>query len=268
MNNPIRRISISLLITAAIMSPQLKADVLFSEDFEDGDAAGWTLNGNIVVNHLQAIGQYSLRHKKSGTSVIGVPTTGKIDVSVTMHLAATSLEKNDDCYAEVSADGGGSCGVTIRFAPVVEAFQFDSLAIPSNDPDEPLVQVTFSGTGTEPGGGTDPDFDPLNGSGDVNRSALNYNTLISSSDPGSRVDLSAYGVPADAAHPVSFVIGTDGVMKGWNEGVLGMKPGGKRMLLVPPGMAYGAREIEGVAPENASLMFRIELLKLEAPPGS
>ena len=68
--------------------------------------------------------------------------------------------------------------------------------------------------------------------------------------------------------PVSFVIGTDGVMEGWNEGVLGMKPGGKRMLLVPPGMAYGARKIEGVVPENASLMFRIELLKLEDPPGS
>jgi FKBP-type peptidyl-prolyl cis-trans isomerase len=68
--------------------------------------------------------------------------------------------------------------------------------------------------------------------------------------------------------PVSFVIGTDGVMEGWNEGVLGMKPGGKRMLLVPPGMAYGARKIDGVVPENASLMFRIELLKLEDPPGS
>jgi FKBP-type peptidyl-prolyl cis-trans isomerase len=65
--------------------------------------------------------------------------------------------------------------------------------------------------------------------------------------------------------PVSFVIGTDGVMQGWNEGVLGMKPGGKRMLLVPPGMAYGARKVEGVVPENASLMFRIELLKLEDP---
>jgi FKBP-type peptidyl-prolyl cis-trans isomerase len=62
--------------------------------------------------------------------------------------------------------------------------------------------------------------------------------------------------------PVSFVIGTDGVMQGWNEGVLGMKPGGKRMLLVPPGMAYGKRKVEGV-PDNASLMFRIELIKLE-----
>jgi FKBP-type peptidyl-prolyl cis-trans isomerase len=62
---------------------------------------------------------------------------------------------------------------------------------------------------------------------------------------------------------VSFVIGTDGVMKGWNEGVLGMKPGGKRMLLVPPGMAYGARKVDSVIPENASLMFRIELIGLE-----
>ena len=40
------------------------------------------------------------------------------------------------------------------------------------------------------------------------------------------------------------------------------------MLLVPPGMAYGTRKIEWVVPENASLMFRIELLKPEDPPGS
>lgn len=65
--------------------------------------------------------------------------------------------------------------------------------------------------------------------------------------------------------PVSFVIGTDGVMQGWNEGVLGMQAGGKRMLLVPPGMAYGKRKVEGVVPENASLMFRIELIRLEDP---
>lgn len=66
--------------------------------------------------------------------------------------------------------------------------------------------------------------------------------------------------------PVSFVIGTDGVMPAWNEGVLGMKPGGKRMLLVPPGMAYGNRSVDGVVPENASLMFRIELIALEDAP--
>jgi len=63
--------------------------------------------------------------------------------------------------------------------------------------------------------------------------------------------------------PVSFVIGTKGVMQGWNEGVIGMRPGGKRMLLVPPSMAWGGRKIEDVIPANAAMMFRIELLKLE-----
>lgn len=65
--------------------------------------------------------------------------------------------------------------------------------------------------------------------------------------------------------PVSFVIGTDGVMQGWNEGVLGMQPGGKRMLLVPPGMAYGDREVEGVVKANTALMFRFELVGLTDP---
>ncbi|MGK2927514.1 MAG: FKBP-type peptidyl-prolyl cis-trans isomerase [Lysobacterales bacterium] len=67
---------------------------------------------------------------------------------------------------------------------------------------------------------------------------------------------------------VSFMIGTDGVMQGWNEGVIGMKPGGARMLLVPPGLAYGKRSIEGVIPANAAMMFRIELVRLENPAGS
>jgi len=68
--------------------------------------------------------------------------------------------------------------------------------------------------------------------------------------------------------PVSFVIGTERVMPGWNAGVLGMKPGGKRMLLVPPGMAYGDRKIDDVVPENAALMFRIELIELRDANGS
>jgi FKBP-type peptidyl-prolyl cis-trans isomerase len=47
-----------------------------------------------------------------------------------------------------------------------------------------------------------------------------------------------------------------------------MHPGGARMLLVPPGLAYGNRAIDGVIPANASLMFRIELIRLEEPAGS
>lgn len=63
--------------------------------------------------------------------------------------------------------------------------------------------------------------------------------------------------------PVSFVIGTDKVMPAWNEGVLGMQAGGQRMLLVPPGMAYGNRAIDDVIPANASMQFIIVLVRLE-----
>jgi FKBP-type peptidyl-prolyl cis-trans isomerase len=57
-------------------------------------------------------------------------------------------------------------------------------------------------------------------------------------------------------------------MPAWNEGVLGMRPGGARMLLVPPAMAYGQRSVEGIIPPNAAMMFRIELVRLESPPDS
>lgn len=63
--------------------------------------------------------------------------------------------------------------------------------------------------------------------------------------------------------PISFVIGTNRVMPAWNEGVLGMRKGGKRMLLIPPKMAYGNRDINDVIPANAPLQFTIELVGLE-----
>ena len=62
---------------------------------------------------------------------------------------------------------------------------------------------------------------------------------------------------------VSFVIGTDKVMPAWNEGVLGMQVGGKRLLLVPPNMAYGQRAIDDVIPANSSMQFAIELVGLK-----
>ena len=73
---------------------------------------------------------------------------------------------------------------------------------------------------------------------------------------------------SDAGDDSLHVIGTDGVMPGWNAGVVGMKPGGSRMLLLPPAMAYGDRQVEGVVPANAPMMFRIELLSLDDSPDS
>ena len=64
-------------------------------------------------------------------------------------------------------------------------------------------------------------------------------------------------------HPISFVVGTDRIMPGWNEGVIGMQPGGKRLLKIPPALAYGAKGVENVIPPNAALIFIIELTGLE-----
>jgi len=63
--------------------------------------------------------------------------------------------------------------------------------------------------------------------------------------------------------PVTFVVGTDRVMQGWSEGVTGMKPGGRRLVLVPPALGYGARAVDNVIPANASLIFEIELLAVQ-----
>jgi FKBP-type peptidyl-prolyl cis-trans isomerase len=67
--------------------------------------------------------------------------------------------------------------------------------------------------------------------------------------------------------PVSFVIGTDRIMPAWSVGIVGMRPGGKRMLLVPSAMGYGAHGVQDLVPGNAPLIFQVELVGLEGAPG-
>jgi FKBP-type peptidyl-prolyl cis-trans isomerase len=64
----------------------------------------------------------------------------------------------------------------------------------------------------------------------------------------------------DAHQPFDFRIGSGDVIKGWDEGVTGMKVGGKRQLRIPPGLAYGSKGYPGVIPANATLIFDIQLL--------
>ncbi len=104
-----------------------------------------------------------------------------------------------------------------------------------------------------------------------NNSLIQEDTLVGSGQQakaGDRVSVHYRGTLADGtmfdqSHgrgPFQFNLGAGQVIKGWDEGVAGMRVGGQRKLTIPPEMGYGARGAGGVIPPNATLIFEVELL--------
>jgi FKBP-type peptidyl-prolyl cis-trans isomerase len=91
---------------------------------------------------------------------------------------------------------------------------------------------------------------------------VHYTGWLADSEGNPRLE-GKFDSSIDRNTPFTFVIGQGQVIKGWDEGVMSMRVGEKRRLVIPPHLGYGARGAGGMIPPNATLVFDVELLDVE-----
>lgn len=226
-----------ILLALVLLSAQVSAATVFSDDFQDGNFTGWTIggSGSSAIANLYG-SNYSLRLRNSRTATQAVSTVGYTGVSISTSIAASQLEWNDTCVAEVSSNGGSSWTAinTVVDGQDNGVTLYTTSASPSGVDNNASMQlrlrsggnsnsdycyfddIEVTGTaGTPPPSGCD--YDCLSGTGSVSRSALTYSTMQTAAT-GSLVDLSAFAVPTGAANPSNTFQGTlnfTAVQRGW-----------------------------------------------------
>lgn len=93
------------------------------------------------------------------------------------------------------------------------------------------------------------------------KEAQNGDTL-STHYVGTLEDETVFDSSYDRGQPLQFVLGSGQLIQGWELGLVGMKEGGKRKLIIPPTLGYGSKGAGGVIPSNATLLFEIELINI------
>ena len=144
--------------------------------------------------------------------------------------------------------------MAVALAVAVAGWTADAISTPATAQGTPGTMTTASGlqiTDTKVGTGAAPRTGQI--------CVMHYTGwLYANGAKGAKFDSSL-----DRGRPFEFPIGTGRVIRGWDEGVASMKVGGKRTLIIPPDLGYGARGAGSAIPPNATLLFEVELLDVK-----